>query len=362
MKRKDFIKTMSAGVTGLTGLGSLSTLLSTSNHNLMRESNNYAWISNHAGSDDELKKRLEKLKKAGLDGILPSGHYEKWLRLAENFDLDVHAWLITLQRGGDEFLIEKHPDWFMVNRNGESSVDKPAYVDYYKWLCPTRPEAQQYIMDKVDTILQYSEISSVHLDYIRFPDVILPIQLQPTYDIVQDREYPQYDYCYCSACRNKFKDLHGVDPMELPDPSENDIWNRFRYNRITHLVNKIAIQVHEQGHQLTAAVFPTPDIARRLVRQNWPDWNLDAVFPMMYHNFYHKPVSWIGQAVAECRNEMPATTPLYAGVFVPDLSDIEVSQAYEIAMENGAAGITLFPDHEMSSDHWDYLSRVIFKG
>lgn len=362
MKRKDFLKTLGAGVTGLTGLGSLSPLLSASNSNLRRESKNFAWIFNHEGSDDELKRRLEKLKNAGLSGILPSGHYEKWLNLAGEFELDVHAWMITLQRGDDNFLIENHPDWFMVNRNGESSVDKPAYVDYYKWLCPTRPEAQQYILDKVDNILQYSEISSVHLDYIRFPDIILPIQLQPTYDIVQDREYPQYDYCYCNACRNKFKDLYGVDPMELPDPPENDIWNRFRYNRITHLVNKIAFEVHERGNQLTAAVFPTPNIARRLVRQNWPDWNLDAVFPMIYHNFYHNPVSWIGEAVAECRSEMPATTALYAGVYVPNLTDIEVSQAFEFAMKNGAAGITLFPDHEMSSDHWDYLSRVIFKG
>lgn len=362
MKRKDFFKTMGAGAAGIAGLGSLSALLDLKEQGQAWDSNNFAWISNHEGSDDELKQRLENLKRAGLNGILPSGHYEKWLRLAEEFDLEVHAWLITLQRGGDDYLIENHPEWFMLNRNGDSSVTDPAYVDYYKWLCPTRPEAQEYIMDKVDNILQYSEIASVHLDYIRYPDVILPIQLQPTYDIVQDREYPEYDYCYCEACRAKFRDLHGEDPIELRDPAEHEVWNRFRYNQITHLVNKIAIQVHNRGHQLTAAVFPTPDIARRLVRQNWPDWNLDAVFPMAYHNFYHKPVSWIGDAVAECRNEMPSTTPLYAGVFLPDLDPIELSQAYEFAMENGAAGITLFPDHEMSSEHRDYLSRVIFKG
>ena len=362
MKRKEFFKTISAGAAGLAGLNSITGLIESSNRVHLENRASFAWVSNHEGNDDELRKRLENLKQAGLDGILPSGNYEKWLRLSEEFDLNVHAWFVTLQRGGDETLIKNHPEWFMVNRKGESSVDQPAYVDYYKWLCPTRPEAQEYILDKVDNILKLGDIASVHLDYIRFPDVILPIQLQPTYDIVQDKEYPQYDYCYCGACREAFRNQHGEDPTELEDPAGHAEWNRFRYNRITHLVNKIAFRVHEHGTRLTAAVFPTPDIARTLVRQNWPDWNLDAVFPMMYHNFYHKPVSWIGRAVEECRSELPATTDLYSGVFLPDLNPVKLAQAYDFAMENGASGIALFPDHELTKEHRDYLSRVIFKG
>lgn len=361
MNRKHFFKKLGAGAATLASYHPLS--------GLTREfqgqrwaSKDYTWISNHEGTDDELRARLEKIKNAGLNGILPSGHYEKWLRLAEEFELDVHAWFITLQRGSDDWLIENHPEWFMVNAKGESSVDKPAYVDYYNWLCPTRPEAQEYIFNKVDDILQYNEIKSVHLDYIRYPDVILPIQLQPTYDIVQDREYPEYDYCFCEACRSKFRELHGEDPMDLENPSDHQVFSQFRYNQVTHLVNKIAIKVHNRGNRLTAAVFPTPDIARTLVRQNWPDWNLDAVFPMIYNHFYHKPVSWVGEAVAECRKEMPATTDLYCGLYVPEMTPIEVSQAYEYAMKNGAAGVTIFPDTEMSQEHWEYLSMTMVKG
>ena len=361
MNRKHFFKKLGAGAATLAAYHPLSGM--TKEFQGQRwASKDYTWISNHDGTDDELRTRLESIKNAGLDGILPSGHYEKWLRLAEEFDLDVHAWFITLQRGSDDLLIENHPEWFMVNAKGESSVDKPAYVDYYKWLCPTRPEAQEYIMNKVDDILQYDEIASVHLDYIRYPDVILPIQLQPTYDIVQDKEYPEYDYCFCDACRSKFQELHGEDPMDLENPTDHEVWSQFRYNQVTHLVNKIAIKVHDRGNKLTAAVFPTPDIARTLVRQNWPDWNLDAVFPMIYNHFYHKPVSWVGEAVAECRKEMPATTDLYCGLYVPEMTPIEVSQAYEYAMKNGAAGVTIFPDTEMSLEHWDYLSMTMVKG
>ncbi|MFO7845339.1 MAG: family 10 glycosylhydrolase [Balneolaceae bacterium] len=359
MKRRDFFKTISAGAAGMAGLGTLPAFSSLITPAKTNSTSNYAWISNHEGNDDEHRKRLENLKKAGVDGILPSSNYKKWISLAEDFDLDVHAWFVTLQRGSDDYLIENHPDWFMVNRKGDSSVDKPAYVDYYKWLCPTRPAAQEYILDKVNEILQIDEIKSVHLDYIRFPDVILPIQLQPTYDIVQDKEYPEYDYCYCSACRQAFQDQHGADPMDLNDPAEHETWNHFRYNRITHLVNRIATVVHDQGKLLSAAVFPTPDIARSLVRQNWPSWNLDLVFPMMYHNFYHKPTRWIGEAVQQCLRELPATTKLFSGVYLPDLDPVELVQAYEHATGTGASGITLFPDHELSEEHRDYLSRVI---
>jgi uncharacterized lipoprotein YddW (UPF0748 family) len=362
MNRKSFLKKIGTGTVGLTALQSMPFKVANAFQGRTWDSQNYAWISNHNGTDDELRTRLELMKNAGLDGILPSGQYEKWLGLAEEFDLDVHAWFVTLQRGSDDWLIENHPEWFMVNRNGESSVTNPAYVDYYKWLCPTRPEAQEYILGKVDEILKLPEIKSVHLDYIRYPDVILPIQLQPGYGIVQDKEYPQYDYCFCDACRSKYENLYGDDPMNLENPTENETFSQFRYNQVTHLVNQVAMKVHNYGVKLTAAVFPTPDIARSLVRQNWPDWNLDAVFPMQYNHFYHKPVSWIGQAAEEARRELPATTEMYSGLYVPEMTPIEVSQAYEFAMENGANGVCIFSDHSMTQEHWDYLSRVLQQG
>ncbi len=362
MNRKSFLKKVGTGAVGLTTFQSIPFQRAKALQSPPWSSQNYAWVSNHKGTDDELRVRLELMKNAGLDGILPSSQYEKWVQLAEEFELDVHAWFITLQRSSDEPLIRKHPDWFMVNRNGESSVTFPAYVDYYKWLCPTRPEAQEYILNKVDEILKISEIKSVHLDYIRYPDVILPIQLQPGYGVVQDKEYPQYDYCFCDACRRKYQTLYGDDPILLDNPTKDDTFSQFRYNQVTHLVNQVAMRVHNQGVKLTAAVFPTPEIARSLVRQNWPDWNLDAVFPMQYNHFYHKPVRWIGQAVAEGRRELPATTEMFSGLYVPEMTPIEVSQAYEFGMENGANGICLFSDHSMTEEHWAYLSRVMQKG
>lgn len=362
MDRKNFIKKAGMSLAGFVGAFNITTAFNSGSGSQNKNSKNWAWITESEGTLDEWKHRLEALKKAGFDAILPKENFETIIPAAEANDIEVHAWLVSLQRGSDKKVQEEHPEWFMVNRKGESSLEKPAYVDYYNWLCPSRELVHEFMKQEVEQILQHSEIESVHLDYIRYPDVILPIDLQPKYEIVQDKEYPQYDYCYCDVCREKFKERHGIDPMELEDPAHTDEWLQFRYNQVTTLVNKLALLVHEQDRDLTAAVFPTPDIARSLVRQNWPDWDLDAVLPMMYHNFYDKDVRWIGQAVQECRSELPQTTPLYSGLFVPSLNEEEVAQAYEYAVKAGADGISLFTDTAMEEEHWKNLRRVIQKG
>ena len=64
-------------------------------------------------------------------------------------------------------------------------------------------------------------------------------------------------------------------------------------------VRELADAVHGHGKPITAAVFPTPAIARRLVRQAWDEWPLDRVFPMLYHSFYLEDIPWIGDGVRE---------------------------------------------------------------
>lgn len=327
-----------------------------------RNSKNWAWITEAKGTEDEWKRRLEHLKEAGFDAILPQENFEAIIPAAEAHDIEVHAWLVSLQRGSDKKVQQEHPEWFTVNRNGKSSLKHPAYVDYYKWLCPSREAVHEYLKQDARELLQYSEIKSIHLDYIRYADVILPISLQPKYGIVQDKEYPEYDYCYCSVCRRKFREKQGVDPMDLEDPAHNEAWLQFRYDRVTTLVNKMALMVHEANRDLTAAVFPTPDIARSLVRQNWPDWDLDAVLPMMYHNFYDNDIRWIAQAVKEGRSELPQTTPLYSGLYVPSLDEKGIAQAYDYALDAGADGICLFTDTAMTEKHWKNIRRVIRRG
>ncbi|MGE5427312.1 MAG: hypothetical protein ACM3O8_05410, partial [Methylococcaceae bacterium] len=92
-----------------------------------------------------------------------------------------------------------------------------------------------------------------------------------------------------------------------------------------------------------AAVFPTPEVARRIVRQDWTNWNLDAVCPMIYHGFYREKPQWIGTAVAEGIHFLCGRFPIYAGIYLPDFnSEEELATGIKAALQNGASGISFF--------------------
>jgi hypothetical protein len=94
---------------------------------------------------------------------------------------------------------------------------------------------------------------------------------------------------------------------------------------------------------ITAAVFPTPEIARRIVRQDWTNWNLDGICPMIYHGFYREQVGWIGDAVEEGIHFLCGKFPLYAGLFLPDFKSMdELEAGIKVAIKNGASGVSLF--------------------
>ena len=285
-----------------------------------------------------------------VHGVLVSGgeaavHAEA----AHSAGLEFHRWVWTLNRNGDEWVKANHPEWFTVSRNGDSSLTHPPYVGYYKWLCPTRPEVREYLRDSILGIAREPGVDGVHLDYVRHCDVILPSGLWAKYDLIQDREHPEFDFCYCDTCRETFASIHDTDPLELEDPSADEAWRRFRWDSVTGLVRMLADAVHGEGKPITAAVFQTPVIARRLVRQAWDEWPVDAVFPMLYHSFYEEGLEWIGQGVEEglaavAAREPPDQSPkiIYAGLYLPSLSAEERIEAVEIARDAGAQGVSFF--------------------
>lgn len=126
-------------------------------------------------------------------------------------------------------------------------------------------------------------------------------------------------------------------------PSQSPSWRKFRYDQISTVVNNLAEVAHKHKKDITAAVFPTPEIARRIVRQDWTNWNLDGICPMIYHGFYRENVKWIGDAVDEGIHFLCGKFPLYAGLFLPDFKSMdELRQGIQNAFDNGASGISFF--------------------
>jgi hypothetical protein len=285
------------------------------------------------------------MNSTGIDGVMlnaPSpDDYRKAIPIAQKHGIEVYAWLWTINPEHDrDVLLKEHPGWFSVNRKGESLADTKAYVDYYKFMCPALPEVREYIRKKITAYCEVEGLNGIAIDYHRFVDVILPTTLWSRYGIVQDKEYPEWDFGYHPAMIKIFKEKYGYDPRELEDPSTDEKWLQFRCDQITEVANEIAEVVHSYGKVMAASPFPTPAMARKMVRQDWGKWNLDIVFPMVYHNFYTGDVSFISDCTIEnVRDKNPMTT-LYCGM--TGSNSPVMFKCMDEALNNGAKGIAIF--------------------
>jgi uncharacterized lipoprotein YddW (UPF0748 family) len=289
---------------------------------------------------------------AGIDGLILNAptpdDYRRAIPIANKHGLEVYAWLWTMNlEHGREGILSEHPEWLEVNRKGESLADTRAYVDYYKFMCPALPEVREYIKDKIRAYCEVDGLNGIAIDYHRFVDVILPTTLWPRYDVVQDKEYPEFDYGYHPAMIEKFRALHGYDPREQADPSTDDKWLQFRCDQITEVANEIAEVVHSYDKKMAASPFPTPAMSRKMVRQDWGKWNLDIVFPMVYYGFYTGDVSFIADCTADnVRQKNPMTT-LYTGLSAVDGPAMRASM--DASLDNGAEGVAIFTINALRS-------------
>lgn len=342
MNKREFLK---AGI--LAGVASQLPLASNAFANSVNSKKpklkNWIWTNpNQKDTDEELKTRYAAYKAAGITGMFFEADSERHFRAAKAQGLETHRWIWTFNRAE---LVATHPDWYSKNRNGDSCADKPPYVNYYRWLCPSRPEVQQYLEQQVADILNKDYVDGIHLDYVRYCDVVLPVNLWANYKIEQIKELPEYDYCYCDVCKAKFSEQYGIALADIQFPEASLSWRLFRYNNITRVVNSISDIARQHKKAITAAVFPTPEVARRNVRQDWTNWKLTGVCPMIYHGFYKEKAGWIGDAVAEGVHFLKGSFPLYAGLYLPDFkSDDELRLGIQVAFKNGAAGVSLFGD------------------
>ncbi|MHC1707311.1 MAG: sugar-binding protein [Bacteroidales bacterium] len=303
------------------------------------------------------------LNDSGIYGILTQADavtLKTIIPLARKHDVHVEKWFITLMNN-DSMLISDHPDWFVVNRDGLSSISNPAYVGYYRFLCPSNPGVRVYLESKIDEYLAIPGLEGIHLDYIRFPDVILPGALWSKYGIIQDREYGSYDYCYCERCRQKYSTISGNDPLGIVKPEEDIAWRQFRYKQITSIVSELAETCHARGKRISAAVFPGPSIARKLVRQSWEQWPLDEYFPMLYQSFYYGSLDWIRLQTSEGIMAIHNKAPLYSGLFLPSLNPRELHTAIQKCIAGGACGISIFNLESITSEHWRVLNNAVNK-
>ena len=374
MDKRTFLKNSLIALSGM-GLPSVITSCASSRQGKPKRRN---WVWSRPNPDwsyDDWKKKLDVLKEVGIDAILVEIYngnetfYEggqlplranimdRLIPACQSAGIELHAWMWTMPCNAAS-IVEKHPDWYAYNGLGQPAHTHPAYVPYYKFLCPCHPEVREFIRGNVQSLAKISEIKGIHLDYVRLPDVILAEGLQPKYNIVQNREYPEYDYSYSPECRRQFKAETGLDPLtDLTDPSTNRAWVQFRRDSITGLVNNLLVpEAKKYGKEITAAVFPNWEH----VRQEWHKWHLDGFLPMLYHNFYNRDIDFVGEHVRKGLGRLGHKKPVYAGLFVPSLNPGQLAGAVTQALDAGASGFSLFDLNALKSEHYAVLKNLKF--
>lgn len=364
----------------------ISSLMSCSTQHSQPKDKVWAWVS---GKYDMPAEKLEhyfsKCAEVGIDAIIMECHsgypvildstsfrdsaaleiLRKAVPYAEKYGVELHAWMWTTNRT-EKHLREAHPDWYQVNAQGESCLDIKLYNrEHYRWLCPSQPEATEYLKDRVRELAEIEGLAGIHMDFIRYPDAILPYALHESRGVVQDKVYPLWDFCYCDDCRGEFKKLTGIDPLELEDPTSNQEWMEFRWDLMSKMASEVAAEIKRCGKVASAAVFASPEESKKLVRQDWANFrNLDYVFPMIYHKFYGFDDPWVETATREgvealAAAENPAT--LCSGLFVGHVPAERIPEFLTYVKNGGSTGICFFSLEGIDRDpmYWDKLKEAL---
>lgn len=310
----------------------------------------YRWIRWSAAeeSEEKLRAALAAWKAEGGTGVCvdvgsssPTDH-ARAARLAKELDLEYHAWIVSLLKA------DAPDSWYTVNRRGESAAkpENRAYVPYYATLDPGNPEVVSYLKGVVGALAEVEAVDFVQLDYIRYADYELAKGLWPKYAVAGAVDFA--DYCYCTNCLRRYETVRA-----------RLSWDAFREETLTALVNELASHVHAKGKRISVDVFPAADrYARRMVRQNWPKWQVDAYFAMNYNDFYEEGLDWIGAVTAEEAASLAGrevalysglkvvkARPTRAGYVDPEEKGLvgeEVVRAAELSLRAGANGIAIF--------------------
>ena len=161
MRRKTFLKKLGGGAVGA-GLLPASLLQGCVGTDEPTAFTAWTWV--HGGGDRTPQQWLERftqLRDSGFHAVLVSGGDTSVLSdAARSAGLEFHRWMWMLNRNGDQWAMENHPEWFTVSRKGESTLDVPPYVGYYRWVCPTRAPVRDYLNGLLGEVAADSRVTS----------------------------------------------------------------------------------------------------------------------------------------------------------------------------------------------------------
>ncbi|MCK5682019.1 family 10 glycosylhydrolase [bacterium] len=194
-------------------------------------------------------------------------------KAAHREGINVHAWFVIFHEGVEDPvpIIEQHPEYLLVNREGLSNVEQPTWITVDPkyttyWVCPTAVGYRDYLKEMMQEVIDLYNVDGIHLDYIRYPE-----------------EVDARHYCYCDRCVALFKENYGYT-LPANDVIKNRYWVTQMCNNVTNAVKDFADFAHQHDKLISAYVFTDYTTAIEAVYQNWPWFSryLDFIIPTTY--------------------------------------------------------------------------------
>jgi len=319
----------------------------------------WIWMHTHSEySDAKWDSVFSELHNIGIQGVLMSANIESLknaIPIARKYNVQIHAWLWAMNR------TDAPKELLSVNANGKSLAEQKAYVDYYKFMSPVLDETEAFIRNKIALLERIDGLAGIHLDYIRYVDVFLPKGLLPKYNLVQDSIMPEFDYGYHPKMISAFKKKYGKSPFDIPNYAKDSLWQQFRMDQITKIVQHLTSDFKTKELKLSAAVFPDPIMSRRMVRQDWGKWDLDYYFPMLYNGFYNEGSLWIEKRMMVSRAILP-DAKIFPAFYLPSInSKYELMEVWAAAFQHGATGCAFFDYNSLKSYHKEAIKELTAK-
>ena len=349
------------------------------------------WIRPEYFSEKAIEDELDRLENSGINNIFIETYYhgktifpsqtmakygfirqnenysgfdplKLWVNGAHRRGIKVHIWFETFYAGNKppetnpEYILAKKPDWANCQKKNADSETIPYSVSEHNgyFIDPANPEVQNFLYELVSEIITRYKPDGINLDYIRYPQ-----SLAPNYS-----NYDMSNWGYTKFARNEFKDMYGVDPIELTvsDPLWR-YWKNYRANKITSFVKKISNLCRCSNVTITAVIFPNRTLAMDTKLQDWKTWSINGFVDGFTPLFLTCNDATAINLMEEVLRNKSASTKLYAGLFVAFMngSTSDLMKQIHASRKYCLDGLIMFDYAHLNETYLGTLTESVFK-
>ncbi|MBR2525623.1 family 10 glycosylhydrolase [bacterium] len=346
------------------------------------------WIRPTENTEEGIIAVLDKLKNSGINNIFletyfhgktifPSktmteyGFIEQneifkdfdplkiWIDEAHKRNIKINIWFEAFYIGnkpqtGKSILAVK-PEWSNINLRNIDTLGPVSSTSEHNgyFLDPANTDVQVFLYKLVGEIIETYHPDGFNFDYCRYPQSIA----------ARYAGYAQSNWGYTKCAREEFKNIYGVDPVEISYGSKSwTDWDNYRRDKVTLFISKVSKLCRDNNTIITAVVFPNRIMALETKQQDWSAWSdsnyVDAFTPL----YLTCDAKTIKVMIYDMLKDMSPKTKLYAGLFVTFMngtSEDLIRQIHETRKLN-LGGIILFDYAHLQDKYIKTLTKSVF--